>query len=96
MTVTSENTKKVSHCVITGKEGGKRLDLNAKNSDGHTPLSLSLRLGLKHQVPQLIAAGADINVKDAEGLTLLHQALLNGDSETALFLLEQGANMACL
>ncbi|KAF4516889.1 hypothetical protein B566_EDAN011234 [Ephemera danica] len=72
---------------------GKGLDLNAKNSEGHTPLSLALCLGLKHKVPRLIAAGADVNVTDAEGLTLLHRALLKGDSQSALFLLEQGANI---
>jgi ankyrin repeat protein len=37
--------------------------------------------------------GADVNVRNGKGLTLLHQAILKEDSDTAVFLLEQGADM---
>lgn len=37
--------------------------------------------------------GADVNVRSGKGLTLLHQAILKEDSETAIFLLDQGADM---
>lgn len=38
-------------------------------------------------------AGADVNIRNGDGLTLLHQAILKKDSKTALFLLNQGANV---
>ncbi len=38
-------------------------------------------------------AGADVNIRNGEGLTLLHQAILKQDTESALFLLNQGANV---
>jgi ankyrin repeat protein len=37
--------------------------------------------------------GADVNVRNGKGLTLLHQAILKEDSVTAIFLLDQGADM---
>jgi ankyrin repeat protein len=37
--------------------------------------------------------GADVNVRNGKGLTLLHQAILKEDSATAVFLLDQGAGM---
>ena len=37
--------------------------------------------------------GADVNIRNGQGLTLLHQAIAKKDAETALFLLNQGANM---
>jgi hypothetical protein len=37
--------------------------------------------------------GADVNVRSGKGLTLLHQAILKEDSVTAIFLLDQGADM---
>jgi ankyrin repeat protein len=37
--------------------------------------------------------GADINVRNGKGLTLLHQAVMKEDSETAIFLLDHGADM---
>lgn len=71
-------------------------DFNSKNANGDSPLSLSLSLGLAEMVPVLIQGGADVNARNGQDLTLLHQAILNKDSDTAVFLLQQGADMNAL
>ncbi|XP_046739305.1 rabankyrin-5 isoform X1 [Diprion similis] len=70
--------------------------LNLKDGEGETPLSLAIKTPLKKGreiVAALIKAGADINQVNEKGLTLLHQAILKEDSATAIFLLENGADM---
>lgn len=70
--------------------------LNLKDGEGETPLSLAIKAPLKKGreiVAALIKAGADINQCNEKGLTLLHQAILKEDSATAIFLLENGADM---
>ncbi|XP_076244386.1 rabankyrin-5 isoform X2 [Calliopsis andreniformis] len=70
--------------------------LNLKNNENETPLSLAIKTPLKKGkdiVLALIKAGANINQCNEEGLTLLHQAILKEDSATAIFLLENGADM---
>lgn len=72
------------------------LQLNLKDGEHETPLSLAIKAPLKKGreiVATLIAAGADINQCNEKGLTLLHQAILKEDSATAIFLLENGADM---
>ncbi|KAK9304700.1 hypothetical protein QLX08_004104 [Tetragonisca angustula] len=70
--------------------------LNLKNNANETPLSLAIKAPFKKGkdiVLALIKAGANINQCNNEGLTLLHQAILKEDSATAIFLLENGADM---
>lgn len=70
--------------------------LNLRNDENETPLSLAIKAPLKKGkdiVLALIKAGANINQCNEEGLTLLHQAILKEDSATAIFLLENGADM---
>lgn len=70
--------------------------LNLKNNANETPLSLAIKAPFKKGkdiVLALIKAGANINQCNEEGLTLLHQAILKEDSATAIFLLENGADM---
>lgn len=70
--------------------------LNLKNNANETPLSLAIKAPFKKGkdiVLVLIKAGANINQCNNEGLTLLHQAILKEDSATAIFLLENGADM---
>ncbi|XP_057341018.1 rabankyrin-5 [Microplitis mediator] len=75
----------------------KKDQLDCKDRDGETPLSLAIKAPLKKGreiVAALINAGANINEKNDKGLTLLHQAILKEDSATAIFLLENGADMS--
>lgn len=70
--------------------------LNLKNNANETPLNLAIKAPFKKGkdiVLALIKAGANINQCNNEGLTLLHQAILKEDSATAIFLLENGADM---
>lgn len=69
------------------------MDCNLKDSNGNTPLSLALVVGFKEVIPKLLQGGADLNVRNSEGLTLLHQAIVNKDSATSIFLLHNGADI---
>lgn len=67
-----------------------------KNNANETPLSLAIKAPFKKGkdiVLTLIKAGANVNERNEKGLTLLHQAILKEDSATAIFLLENGADM---
>lgn len=70
--------------------------LTIKNNANNTPLSLAIKVPFKKGkdiVLALIKAGANVNERNEMGLTLLHQAILKEDSATAIFLLENGADM---
>ncbi|XP_063628854.1 rabankyrin-5 [Cydia splendana] len=71
-------------------------NLNLKNSEGDTPVSLALSEGHKNLVAPLIEAGADPNVRNGKGFTVLHQAIVEEDSKTAIYLLDHGADMDSL
>ncbi|XP_066603546.1 rabankyrin-5 [Prorops nasuta] len=75
--------------------GNSSVQINLRNGDNETPLSLAMQSSLKGKdiVLALIFAGADINQRNDEGLTLLHQAIVKEDSATAIFLLDNGADM---
>lgn len=70
--------------------------LNIKDKYGESPLSLSINMSFKkgrNIIAELINANADINEKNEKGLTLLHQAILKEDTETAIYLLDNNADM---
>jgi rabankyrin-5 len=70
------------------------LDINLKNSADETPLGLALgRAGLRHMAAAMLAAGADVDVRDASGLTLLQKAIGEANTAAALFLLQHGADI---
>lgn len=71
-------------------------DFNLKTVDGDSPLSLALAMNAKELVPILIQGGADVNARNGQDLTLLHQAILKEDAETSLFLLKHGADYNAL
>ncbi|XP_055308143.1 putative ankyrin repeat protein RF_0381 [Sitodiplosis mosellana] len=76
--------------------GVEKPDFNLKTIDGDAPLCLALMLDAKELVPVLIQGGADVNVRNGQDLTLLHQSILKEDAETAVFLLNQGADYNAL
>ena len=51
-----------------------KVNLEVKNKDGHTALSLAIIQGDTKLVKRLIREGADLNVKDNDGECLLHLA----------------------
>ena len=72
-------------------------DVNAKdkNNDfiGWTPLLHAASDGHKEITELLINNGADLNVKDREGLTPLHYAVYEGHKEVVALLIAKGADV---
>lgn len=58
--------------------------------------SLEPSTGHKHLVAPLIEGGADPNIRNGKGFTLLHQAIVEEDSRTSIYLLDHGADMNAL
>lgn len=73
-----------------------KINFNIKDTNSDTPLSLALNEGYKNLVPILIKGNANVNVKNGKDFTLLHQAILKEDADTAIFLLDNGADMNVL
>jgi len=67
-------------------------EVNAKNSDGRTPLHLAAFGGHKEIVELLIAKGGDVNARDFLGMTPLNMAA--GHKETAELLRKHGGKTA--
>eukprot|EP00045_Choanoeca_perplexa_P011742 m.125624 g.125624 ORF g.125624 m.125624 type:complete len:1086 (+) comp15752_c0_seq1:186-3443(+) len=75
------------------------LSLNQANSDGETALALALQQpqpASNELVGMLIQAGADLEVKSPEGLSLLQTAVVNQDLESAQLLASKGADVHCI
>lgn len=56
-------------------------------------LGLALWSRLHEEAGRLLGAGANINEKNSEGMTLLHQAIEKQDTSSALFLIEHKADL---
>ena len=69
------------------------LDINLRNSRDETPLALALAKGFTHLGQQMIQSGADVNVVDASGLSLLLQAVVSSNQASTSFLLQHGADI---
>jgi uncharacterized protein len=86
-----------------GGAGGGQAAIDALNTEGPavsgnmrggmTPLHHAARLGFTAAVPVLLDAGADINQKSADGNTPMLIALINGQFDLAMQLVEKGANV---
>jgi len=69
------------------------LDINLRNSRDETPLALALAKGFTLLGQQMIQSGADVNVVDASGLSLLLQAVVSSNQPSTSFLLQHGADI---
>lgn len=68
-------------------------DIHAKTIFGKTALHTAAANGKKDVVEALIAANADVNIKESfGGHTALHEALVSGNNEIAEALIEAGAD----
>jgi len=56
-----------------------------------TPLHVATRHGQMAMTKNLVSNGAKVNIFDAEGLTPLHRAVMNGDEEVISYLLDHEA-----
>jgi Ankyrin repeats (many copies) len=68
-------------------------NLSLKDSDGHSALGLSLAVGSRLDIAELLlSGGANVNDTDGEGQTLLFQAISRHDVDSAVFLLKHQAD----
>ena len=67
------------------------VDINAKNSDGESPLQLAAQVGQKEILELLISKGADINTKDVVGWTPVIEAAREGHKAIVELLISHGA-----
>lgn len=92
-----QNAQEILETFVNfSKNNSEKVDFNCRDANGDTPLSLCLALNRIELAPILIAGGADVNARNGQDLTLLHQAIISGDSEKAVFLLDQGAEINAL
>jgi len=59
---------------------------------GETALEVALKTRQPSLARTLVEHGADLSAKDAKGLSLLHSAILKGDSYSSEFIIEQLEN----
>jgi ankyrin repeat protein len=71
---------------------GAKVDAIAKNRFANTPLLVGLLTRQGDVARVLLAHGADVNFKQGEGVTALHEAAQSGDLETVRMLLDAGAD----
>ena len=62
------------------------------SAKGFTPLMFAARNGDIEMAKMLIAAGANVNEPGADGTHVLPFAIVHGQDDFAMFLLEQGAD----
>lgn len=68
-------------------------NMSLKDSDGHSALGLALVIGNRLDIAELLlSSGASVNDADAEGRTLLFQAISRLDIDSAVFLLKHQAD----
>lgn len=65
------------------------VDIDHVDNEGRTLMMLDAD---KDTIKELLRAGADMNMADSEGNTVLHNVLKNGNVETARYLIKKGAD----
>lgn len=73
--------------VVSGK-----VDPNARNALGETPLHRAVEKGMKELSMALVKAGTSLRARSNSGETVLHLAALHADPGLAEFLLANGAD----
>jgi ankyrin repeat protein len=72
---------------------GEGISINVQDKRGYTPLMHALNTFQKHIIADLLAAGADPNARDFDGISALALACRAGDAESAELLLKAGAKL---
>ncbi|XP_026903323.1 rabankyrin-5 isoform X1 [Acinonyx jubatus] len=65
--------------------------LNEVDHNGHLPLDLALSRRLESIAATLVSHGADVDMVDSNGWSLLHKGIQRGDLFAATFLIKNGA-----
>jgi ankyrin repeat protein len=71
---------------------GAEVDAVSRNKFANTPLLVSLLTRQGDVARLLVARGANVNFKGAEGVTALHEAATGGDLDVVRLLLDAGAD----
>jgi uncharacterized protein len=79
--------KKIAAVINSG------IDVNAKGSDGQTPLMAAAAMGNTHAMEMLIGAGALVDEPGADGKTALMKAIHTGQDDSVELLLKKGADV---
>jgi ankyrin repeat protein len=82
----------LQHKANTESSGYIALDVNVMDGEEQTALGLALWSTQLDMAEILVAAGADVESRSRQGLTLLLQAILRGDADSAGFLLQKNAD----
>ncbi|XP_044763640.1 rabankyrin-5 [Coccinella septempunctata] len=71
------------------------VDFDVRDAEGDTPIMVAVNKGHGYNevVLLLIKGKADVNIRNNNDFTLLHQAIMKEDVKTSLFLLENGADV---
>ncbi|RZF43404.1 hypothetical protein LSTR_LSTR001665 [Laodelphax striatellus] len=69
----------------------KEIDLN-KEIDGRPPLHYAADYGQDHVIKYLVQKGADVNIKDKHGISVLLAAIWEGHTNCVKTLLDKGAS----
>ncbi|HEL2981990.1 TPA: ankyrin repeat domain-containing protein [Stenotrophomonas maltophilia] len=85
----SNQGQAIQRCINAGVD----INLQAEWSNA-TPLHTALSVGADQAVEVLVAAGADLTLRDCIGNTPLHTAAMWGDKKTVALLVQAGAD-AC-
>ncbi|MBM4222926.1 MAG: ankyrin repeat domain-containing protein [Gammaproteobacteria bacterium] len=74
---------------------GQKIDVNHANIAGKTAVFYAVELNQLDALDSLIKHGAKLDIKNADGITVIHQALLAGQEPALIFLAETpGAPLA--
>jgi ankyrin repeat protein len=86
------NVNARSHVNTSQRQVTAEPRAQARPNGGLTPLLYAARRGCQECVKTLVAAGADVDMADPEGITPLIMAVTNFNFDIAAHLLAQGAN----
>jgi len=79
--------------TATDTQNAEGPSVSGSAKGGLTPLHHAARIGFTEAVPVLLDAGADIGKKSADGTSPLLVAIVNGEFDAAMLLIEKGAKV---
>nr|CCC93143.1 putative ankyrin repeat protein [Trypanosoma congolense IL3000] len=85
---------RVVELILSAQEKGQKIDIDALDADGWTPLHYAADRGFVAVVEKLVEEGANVNCRDQMRRTPLHLAAGRGQVDVVKRLLKVGASCA--